>query len=81
MRRLRLVVWSLLAVGSVVSGVGCAWLPHDLQPHRLRRLNRTPAPAYESDFSAIQIDSGTGELVMVPAESEEKLVLTRAASL
>lgn len=81
MCRLRLVLWSLLAVGSVVSGGGCAWLPHNLQPHRLHRLNRTSGPSYDPEFSAIEIDSGTGELVMAPVESDAKVVLTRATDL
>lgn len=32
---------------------GCASVWHDLQPHRLRRLNRGAAPSFNPDFSRL----------------------------
>ncbi|MBS0205264.1 MAG: hypothetical protein JSS49_20360 [Planctomycetes bacterium] len=33
---------------------GCASVWHDLQPHRLRRLNRHPAPSFDPEFSSLR---------------------------
>ena len=30
---------------------GCANLWHDLQPHRMRRINRVPPPSWDPEFS------------------------------
>jgi hypothetical protein len=50
MKPLKLLL--LLAVLLETSG-GCASVFHDLKPHRLRRLNRGPAPQLDPEFSAI----------------------------
>lgn len=31
---------------------GCANLWHDMKPHRIRRLNRIPAPSWDPEFSS-----------------------------
>ncbi|MBI1345857.1 hypothetical protein GC163_06165 [bacterium] len=41
-----------LVIFSVFMASGCASFWHDLQPHRLRRLNRGPAPSMDPEFSA-----------------------------
>ncbi|MDZ4687882.1 MAG: hypothetical protein SH850_22645 [Planctomycetaceae bacterium] len=50
MRRLKFAVIAVLLVASVS---GCASFWHDLQPHRLRRLNRGPAPSLDPEFSSV----------------------------
>jgi hypothetical protein len=50
MKPLKLLL--LLAVLLESTG-GCASMFHDLKPHRLRRLNRGPAPQLDPEFSAI----------------------------
>ncbi len=30
---------------------GCAGIWHELQPHRMRRINRVPAPSWDPEFS------------------------------
>jgi len=50
MRRLKFAMIAALLVESVS---GCASIWHDLQPHRLRRLNRGPAPSLDPEFSAV----------------------------
>jgi len=38
-------------VCSIMSNLGCASFWHDLQPYRLQRLNRGPAPSLDPEFS------------------------------
>ena len=38
-------------LGSLVFNVGCANIWHELQPHRMNRLNRGPAPSLDPEFS------------------------------
>ncbi len=45
--------YALLAVLALLAS-GCASMMHDLQPHRLRRLNRHAAPSMDPEFSAIE---------------------------
>lgn len=45
--------WAVLALLTVELVGGCASVFHDLKPHRLRRLNRGPAPALDPEFSAV----------------------------
>jgi len=47
MRRGVLIVVAVL----LSQAVGCA-LFHELQPHRIRRLNRTPAPVVDPEFNS-----------------------------
>lgn len=42
----------VIVLGSLLTTAGCASFWHDLQPHRLRRLNRVPAPSMDPEFSA-----------------------------
>jgi predicted component of type VI protein secretion system len=42
------VFWAFLAL---LTCAGCASFWHDLQPHRLKRLNRHPPPAVNPEFS------------------------------
>ena len=37
----------------VIMNCGCASLWHDLQPHRIRRLNRGNAPALNPEFTRV----------------------------
>ncbi len=43
----------LVIVGLLMTS-GCASFWHDMQPHRLRRLNRHPAPSMDPEFSGVQ---------------------------
>lgn len=43
--------WKLICVLALGS-LGCQSLLYDLQPHRLRRLNRHPPPSMDPEFSA-----------------------------
>jgi hypothetical protein len=38
-------------VCSIMSNLGCSSFWHDLQPSRLNRLNRGPAPSLDPEFS------------------------------
>lgn len=48
-RRFWLALWALAVLGGIS---GCAFF-HDLQPHRLHRLNRQPAPALDPEFTVV----------------------------
>lgn len=37
-----------------VCSLGCQTLLYELQPHRLRRINRHPPPSLDPEFSAIK---------------------------
>ena len=43
----KILLLSLLSV----TLCGCASLWHDMQPHRLRRINRVPPPSLDPEFS------------------------------
>ena len=43
-------------VCSIMSNLGCASFWHDLQLHRLNRLNRGPAPTLDPEFSQLTPD-------------------------
>jgi uncharacterized protein YceK len=43
----------LLIAITVASMAGCASVMHELQPHRLHKLNRHPAPSLDPEFTAI----------------------------
>lgn len=63
-RKCCVVLVSLLPV----SMSGCA-LWHELQPHRLHRLNRVPAPHLDPEFS--QVDPAKpSEWIVVRAQNE-----------
>jgi hypothetical protein len=49
---MRPLKWWVTAVVLALLVSGCASLMHDLKPHRLRRLNRGPAPSLDPEFSA-----------------------------
>jgi hypothetical protein len=49
--RIRLAIITI-----AVMCAGCQSLLYELQPHRLRRLNRHPAPSMDPEFSAIAPD-------------------------
>lgn len=38
---------------SILTGLlsGCASIRHELQPHRLNRMNRVPAPSFDPEFT------------------------------
>lgn len=44
--------WILLTICALLTS-GCASLLYELQPHRLRMLNRGPAPSLDPEFSAL----------------------------
>lgn len=44
----------VIVLGSLLTTAGCASFWHDLQPHRLRRLNRVPAPSMDPEFSSLE---------------------------
>lgn len=46
----------LLIVATVVSMAGCASLMHELQPHRMNRLNRNPPPSVDPEFTSVTTD-------------------------
>jgi hypothetical protein len=46
----RTVLLSAL-LGSLIFNVGCAKIWHELQPHRMNRLNRGPAPSLDPEFT------------------------------
>ena len=43
------LVFALL--GSLILTVGCANIWYELQPHRMQRMNRGPAPSLDPEFS------------------------------
>ncbi|HET6423996.1 MAG TPA: hypothetical protein VFG20_09955 [Planctomycetaceae bacterium] len=46
--------WCLLLIlATVVSMAGCASMMHELQPHRLNRLNRNPPPSMDPEFTSV----------------------------
>jgi hypothetical protein len=47
---MRLVLWAVLAA-TLANASGCASFWHELQPHRLHRINRGPAPSLDPEFS------------------------------
>lgn len=66
--------WAIIAALLVEPFAGCQSLLYDLQPHRLRRLNRGPAPALDPEFSAVSqptspvVVANSGEAVVVRAQ-------------
>ncbi len=58
--------WILLTVCALLSS-GCASFWHELQPHRLRRLNSGPAPSLDPEFSALSPNKT--ELLVVRAQN------------
>ncbi|QDU79898.1 hypothetical protein Pla110_16180 [Polystyrenella longa] len=71
MTRLRIVLSAFLISASVASSTGCNLL-HNLQPHRLHRLNRQPSSASAAMFS-VQ-DGATGESPVEEFMSSTELV-------
>uniref|UniRef100_A0A7C2K0J8 Uncharacterized protein n=1 Tax=Schlesneria paludicola TaxID=360056 RepID=A0A7C2K0J8_9PLAN len=71
MRRLKLFVVMVLLLEPLS---GCSSLFHNLQPHRLRRLNRGPAPALDPEFTAVEaqrpqtVVANSGQAVTVRAQ-------------
>ncbi len=53
---MRRIVWVLLFL-SLIPLTGCAALWHEVQPHRLNRLNRGTAPTEDPDFTVIDRDA------------------------
>lgn len=49
MSRIGLIMMLLTAT----SLTGCASFWHELQPHRLHRLNRHPAPSLDPEFTSV----------------------------
>jgi hypothetical protein len=43
--------WALLI--GVMTQVGCASMLHNMKPHRLRMLNRGPAPSLDPEFTSL----------------------------
>ena len=68
--------WKWAAMALLITELlgGCASVFHDLQPHRLRRLNRGPAPTLDPEFSAVSqpgpsvVLANSGEAVTVRAQ-------------
>jgi hypothetical protein len=66
--------WIAAAVLAVDLIGGCSTLLYDLQPHRLRRLNRGPAPSLDPVFSAVSrpvdplVVANSGQPVTVRAQ-------------
>lgn len=66
-----------MAVRKIVALVVCLWsagvsgcsLLHDLQPHRLRRLNRVPPPHLDPEFT--QRRPQRADSMIVRAQNEE----------
>ena len=54
--------------------VGCALL-YELQPHRIRRLNRGPAPSIDPDFTTMNSTPTAPSLI---AADEQPLSIVRA---
>jgi hypothetical protein len=71
---MRRMLWIGLALLSTELLGGCSTLFYDLQPHRLRRLNRGPAPALDPEFSAVSkplgpaVVANSGKSVTVRAQ-------------
>lgn len=59
MRRGTAILLSTLLLSQLA---GCALL-HNLQPHRLRMLNRGPAPSLDPDFMTQHSEQATSPLV------------------
>jgi hypothetical protein len=67
--------WKWIAAAVLAAELigGCSTLFHDLQPHRLRRLNRGPAPSLDPEFSAVSrpmnsVVANSGQPVTVRAQ-------------
>lgn len=70
MPRLRTLMVLALLVGTAA---GCSLL-HELQPHRLRKLNSGPAPSFDPEFSS-RDSSAAAELA---STTPDPRVLVRA---
>lgn len=66
--------WKLICVLALGS-LGCQSLLYDLQPHRLRRLNRHPAPSMDPEFSAIDRSPGESTGLALSDRSEHAAVV------
>jgi len=53
----------------VTAQMGCADMWHNLQPHRLHRMNRGPAPTLDPEFSAVTPDKAP---VIMRAQSSDE---------
>lgn len=58
--------WRQILLASLLATFtcGCANVWHDLQPHRMRRMNRGDAPSLDPDFTSIN-SSPKGGLVRI----------------
>ena len=64
----------LLLALLTVTLCGCANVWHDLQPHRIRRINQGPAPSWDPEFS--QTSASRSLLLVRRDHSAEPPVLT-----
>ncbi len=52
--------WLLLIIVTLTSLPGCASLLHELQPHRMHRINRNPPPSTDPEFTSLPPSVTTG---------------------
>lgn len=66
-------VLSMVLLGLVATNVGCANLLWNLQPYRLQRLNRCPAPSLDPEFSYRAPSKQPSLANQVPASDASKV--------
>lgn len=74
-------------LGSLIFQLGCATIWHELQPHRVQRMNRGPAPSLDPEFThwkptrpARMVDDVDTKSATLSANSAE-VAIVRAQSL
>jgi hypothetical protein len=66
--------------GLMLANLGCAGFWHDLQLHRLNRLNRGPAPSLDPEFS-LRSKAGTTQLVKRATEKRSPTLSVNSAEI
>ena len=57
---------------------GCASFWYDLQPHRLQRLNRIPAPSFNPDFTQSTLPANTRLVRLEGSPTPAEMTANRA---
>ena len=65
---------------SLIFNLGCSSFWHEMQPHRLNRLNRGPAPSLDPEFSYRSRDTKT-KLAKKDASSRDAKLSVNSAEI
>ena len=76
---MRHFAWCVLATGFWLTTSGCTLL-HDLQPHRMWRWNRGPAPSANPFFSVSDPIPRLGEASDFPSTADAEATAQNAAA-